>query len=90
MKLGIEYTLLLLQMTKFWRLFTSTYVQDFVDSLSITTSDELAEIFIGSNFDDVLNSYKNEASKLFEQIPTFQQIYGKVRNSTIDQLEKNK
>ncbi len=77
-------------MTKFWRLFTSTYVQDFVDSLSMPTSDELAEIFIGSNFDDVLNSYKNEASKLFEQIPTFQQIYGKVRNSTIDQLEKNK
>ncbi len=77
-------------MTQFWRLFTSAYVQDFVDSLSIPTSDELAEMFIGSNFDEVLNSYKKEASNLLEQIPTFQQVYEKVRNSTIDQLEKNK
>ena len=77
-------------MTQFWRLFTSAYVQDFVDSLSIPTSDELAEMFIGSNFDEVLNSYREEASNLMEQIPTFQQVYEKVRNSTIDQLEKNK
>ena len=77
-------------MTQFWRLFTSTYVQEFVDSLSIPTSDELVEMFIGSNFDNVFTRYKSEVSNFFEQIPTFQQVYEKVRNSTIDQLEKNK
>ncbi len=48
-------------MTQFWRLFTSAYVQDFVESLSMPTTNDLAEMFIGSNFDEVLNSYQKEA-----------------------------
>ncbi len=33
-------------MAKFWRLFTSDYVQNFVDSVSIPTSDELAKSYV--------------------------------------------
>ncbi len=77
-------------MTQFWRLFTSAYVQDFVDSVSIPTSDELVEMFIGNGFDDVLKSYKDEIANVIEQMPTFKQFYDGVKQSTIDQLEKNK
>ncbi len=55
-------------MTQFWRLFTSVYVQDFIDSISIPTSDELIEMFIGSDFDDVLQSYKKEATNFLKKI----------------------
>ena len=82
--------MILFKMTQFWRLFTSAYVQDFVDTVSIPTSDELVGMFIGNNFDEVLKSYQQNAINLFEQIPTFQQLYETVKKSTVDQLEKNK
>ncbi len=42
-------------MTQFWRLFTSDYVQEFVDSVSMPTSDELVETY-KSQFDKGLKS----------------------------------
>ena len=62
-------------MTQFWRLFTSAYVQDFVDSVSMPTSSQLIEMFIGSDFNDVLKSNMQEVIELFEQMPTLQQLY---------------
>ena len=47
------------KMTKFWRLFTSDYVQDFVDSVSIPTSRELAEPYT-SHFDREIRIHKQK------------------------------
>ncbi len=77
-------------MTQFWRLFTSDYVQDFVDRVSMPTSDELLEMFGGSQFEEVLENYRRDMSDMLEQIPSFEEIYVKVKSSIIDQLEKNK
>ncbi len=44
-------------MSQFWRLFTSDYVQDFVDSVSIPTSDEVVETYT-SQFQKGLDSHK--------------------------------
>ncbi len=76
-------------MTKFWRLFTSAYVQEFVDSISMPTSDELVGIFIGNNFDEVLKSNQQTLINLFAQVPTFKEIFETIKKATMAQLEKN-
>ncbi len=76
-------------MTTFWRLFISAYVQDFIDSVSIPTSDHIIEIFIGSDFENVFNSHKKQISSLLEQIPSAQEIFSSLKESTIVQLKKN-
>ena len=77
-------------MTKFWRLFTSDYLQEFIDSVSIPTGDELTDMFLGTDFDNVLKNYKEEVLSMLEQIPSFKQLFELVKESTFDQLEKNK
>ena len=73
-------------MTQFWRLFTSAYVQDLVDSASMPTSSQLVEMFVGSDFNDVFESNVQEVIDLFVQIPTIQQLYKEVKKTTFDQL----
>ena len=73
-------------MTQFWRLFTSIYVQNFVDSVSMPTSTQLLEMFLGHDFNDVLKSNMQEVIDLFEQIPSFQKLYKDVKETTVDQL----
>ncbi|AAQ00554.1 putative protein family PM-25 [Prochlorococcus sp. SS52] len=51
-------------MTKFWRLFTSDYVQDFVDTVSIPTGDELIESYT-SHLDKELKIHKEKISNFF-------------------------
>ncbi len=51
-------------MTKFWRLFTSDYVQDFLDSASIPTFDELVEPY-KREFDRDLKTYKENIKNYF-------------------------
>ena len=46
-------------MTNFWRLFTSDYVQDFVDSASIPTFDEFVETY-KSQFDKEVKAHKEK------------------------------
>ena len=76
-------------MTQFWRLFVSSYVQEFIDSVSIPTSEQLVEMFIGSDFDQVLNNHKKEAMALFEKIPSVQEFFTILKESAVDQLKKN-
>ena len=42
---------------------------------------DLMQQLIGSDFDDVVQSFKQDAINLVEQIPTFQQIYENVKKS---------
>ena len=51
-------------MTQFWRLFTSDYVQDFLDSVSIPTSEELVEAYT-RQFDKELTIHKEKLKNLF-------------------------
>ncbi len=44
-------------MTQLWRLFTSDYVQDFVDSVSMPTSDEWVRTY-KSQFEKGLASFR--------------------------------
>ena len=44
-------------MTQFWRLFTSDYVQEFVDTVSMPTSDELVRTY-KSQFEKGLASFR--------------------------------
>ncbi len=60
----------LFQMTKFWRLFASDYVQEFVDSLSKTTVDEIVKTF-KSQFNEEINWHRQNLDNLLEQMPTF-------------------
>ena len=81
-----KHLIFALKMTQFWRLFTSSYVQEFVDSVSMPTSSQLVEMFVGSDFNDVLQSNMQEVIELFERIPTFQEMYNDVKKTTVDQL----
>ncbi len=51
-------------MTNFWRLFTSDYVQDFVDSISIPTSAEVIEAYT-SEMDKELKIHKERLATFF-------------------------
>ena len=57
-------------MTKFWRLFTSDYVQEFLDSVSIPTVDEILGTY-NSHFEKELKGYKQNIGNLIRQISTF-------------------
>jgi len=74
-------------MTQFWRLFTSDYVQDFVDSKPIPTKDEIVETY-ASQFNKVLKIHKQKVSNFFQKLPTFEQFIAIVKDPTILQLEK--
>ena len=74
-------------MTQFWRLFTSDYVQDFVDSKPIPTKDEVVETYT-SQFNKVLKIHKQKVSNFFQKLPTFEQFIAIVKDPTILQLEK--
>ena len=74
-------------MTKFWRLFTSDYVQDFVDSKPIPTKEEIAETYT-SQFNKVLQPHKQKLANFFQKLPTFEQFIAIVKDPTILQLEK--
>ena len=50
------------------------------------TSSQLVEMFVGSDFNDVLQSNMQEVIELFERIPTFQELYNDVKKTTVDQL----
>ncbi|WP_269623443.1 hypothetical protein [Prochlorococcus marinus] len=56
-------------MTQFWRLFTSDYVQDFVDSVSIPTMEELIGDY-RTQFDKEYKAHQQNIIKLLQQIPT--------------------
>ena len=51
-------------MTQFWRLFTSDHVQDFVDSASIPTFDELVGIY-KTSFDKEIKVHKEKMKNFF-------------------------
>ena len=74
-------------MTQFWRLFTSDYVQDFVDSKPIPTKDEIVETYT-SQFNKVLTPHKQKVVNFFQKLPTFEQFIAIVKDPTILQLEK--
>ena len=69
-------------MNQFWRLFTSDYVQDLVDSVSIPTTVDFVETVKGNQFDNGLNRYKENISSFFQAIPTFQQFIERVKDPT--------
>ena len=83
MSLWTDYTIHWILMNQFWRLFTSNYVQDLVDSVSIPTTDEFVETVKGSQFDNGINSYKEKISNFFQAIPTFQQFIERVKDPTV-------
>ena len=74
-------------MTQFWRLFTSDYVQDLVDSKPIPTKDEIVETYT-SQFNKVLNPHKQKVANFFQKLPTFGQFIAIVKDPTILQGEK--
>ncbi len=51
-------------MTQFWRLFTSDYVQNFVDTVSMPTSDELVETY-RTQLDKGLEGHKQRIANFF-------------------------
>ena len=53
-----------IKMTKFWRLFTSDYLQDFIDTASIPSSEELVETY-RSQFDKGIKIHKEKITSLF-------------------------
>ena len=57
-------------MTHFWRLFASDYVQEFVDTVSMPTVDEIVESY-SSQFLKELTVHRQNLGKLLEKIPTF-------------------
>ncbi len=69
-------------MTQFWRLFTSDYIQDFVDSKPIPTKDELVETYT-SQFDKVLDIHKRKVNNFFQKVPSFQQFIAIVKNPAL-------
>ena len=75
-------------MTQFWRLFTSDYVQDFVDSKPIPTKDEVVETYT-SQFNKVLEIHKQKVSNFFQKLPTFDQFIAIVKDPTILRLEES-
>ena len=68
--LGHKHTIFLFKMTQFWRLFASDYVQEFVDSVSMPTVDEILEMY-RSPFEKELKGYRENIENLLQQIPTF-------------------
>ncbi len=74
-------------MTQFWRLFTSDYVQDFVDSKPIPTKDEIVETYT-SQFNKVLKTHTQKVTNFFQKLPTFEQFIAIVKDPTILQVEK--
>ncbi len=74
-------------MTQFWRLFTSDYVQDFVDSKPMPTKDEIVETYT-NQFNKVLTPHKQKVVNFFKKLPTFKQFIAIVKDPTILQLEK--
>ena len=74
-------------MTQFWRLFTSDYVQDFVDSKPIPTKEEIAETYT-SQFNKVLKPHAQKVKNFFQKLPTFEQFIAIVKDPTILQLDK--
>ena len=74
-------------MTKFWRLFTSDYVQNFVDSKPIPTKDEIVETYT-SQFNKVINPHKQKLANFFQKLPTFDQFLAIVKDPTILQRGK--
>ncbi len=74
-------------MTQFWRLFTSDYVQDFVDSKPIPTKDEIAETYT-SQFNKVLNPHKQKVANFFQKLPSFKQFIAIVKDPTLLQVKK--
>ena len=52
-------------MTQFWRLFTSDYLQDFLDSASIPTMDELVKAY-SSQFDKEIEVHKTNIRNLLK------------------------
>ena len=75
-------------MTKFWRLFTSDYVQDLVDSKPIPTKDEIVETYT-NQFTKVLNPHKQKVANFFQKLPTFQQFIAIVKDPGILRHEKD-
>ena len=74
-------------MTQFWRLFTSDYVQDFVDSNPIPTKDEIVETYT-SQFNKVLKIHTQKVTNFFQKLPTFDQFVAIVKDPTILQEVK--
>ncbi len=56
-------------MTKFWRLFASDYVQDFVDSLSMPTFDEIVEAY-RDELSKELKGHRKNIENLIQGMPT--------------------
>ncbi len=52
-------------MTQFWRLFTSDYLQDFLDSVSIPTIDELVKAY-SSQIDKEIQIHKTKIRNLLK------------------------
>ncbi len=75
-------------MTQFWRLFTSDYIQDLVDSKPIPTKDEIVETYT-TQFTKVLTPHKQRAANFFQKLPTFKQFIAIVKNPGILRLEKD-
>ena len=73
-------------MNQFWRLFTSDYVQDFVDSKPIPSKDEVVETYT-SQFNKVLKPHKQKVANFFQKLPTFAQFIAIVKDPTILQQE---
>ena len=69
-------------MTQFWRLFTSDYVQDFVDSKPIPTKDEIVKTY-ATQFNKVLKIHKQKVSNFFQKLPTFEQFIEIVKEPAI-------
>ena len=57
-------------MTQFWRLFTSDYVQEFVDSMSMPTIDDILDAY-RSEFEKELKGHRQNIENLFQKIPSF-------------------